>query len=172
MWQTTATSRGSCTGMRQTGDIRPPRWCGGPVCGYKHRGGPHPATFDTPVSLPVHICHTETEVPGVPSSTNKEPIRADVLVREMAPGSWTAAEIKVRHLFKGTGELAIAQAAQVDGMLRAVEAKAHAHYRPAQVRPWAMTSLGRPGEEMSNDLRRLARLRLRRPDLSRAVSVQ
>ncbi len=35
-----------------------------------------------------------------------------------------------------------------------------------------MSSLGRPGEEMCNDLRRLARIRLRRPDVNRAVSVQ
>ncbi len=119
-----------------------------------------------------HISDTETEVPGVPSSTKKEPIRADVLVRERAPGTWTAAEIKVRHSFKGTGELAFTDAAQTDEMLRALEAEVHAHYRPVHVRPWIMTSLGRPGEEMCTDLRRLARLRLRRPDVANAVSVQ
>ena len=41
-----------------------------------------------------------------------------------------------------------------------------------QVRPWVMTSFGRPGAELCSDIRRLARLRLRRPDVSRAVSVQ
>ena len=56
-------------------------------------------------------------------------------------------------------------------MLRATEATAHDHYRPVQVRPWVLTSFGRPGEEMSTDIRRLARLRLRRLDVSRAVSV-
>jgi hypothetical protein len=34
-----------------------------------------------------------------------------------------------------------------------------------------MTSLGRPGQGLSSDIRRLARLRLQRLDVSRAVSV-
>ncbi len=119
-----------------------------------------------------HIAHTETEVPGVLSSTKKEPIRADVLVREAAPGTWRCTEVKVRHTFKGTGELAFQDAAQTDEMLRATEAEAHAHYRPAQVCPWVVTSFGRPGVEMCSDIRRLARLRLRQPDVARAVSVQ
>ncbi len=119
-----------------------------------------------------HIAHTETEVPGILSSTKKESIRADVLVRATAPGTWGAAEVKVRHIFKGTGELVFAEAAQVDGMLKAVEAEAHRHYHPVQVRPWVFTSFGRPGAEMCADLRRLARLRLRRTDVARAVSVQ
>ena len=119
-----------------------------------------------------HIAHTETEVPGVLSFTKKEPIRADVLVREDAPGTWSCNEVKVRHPFRGTGELAFAAATQTDEVIRALEAAAHSHYRPVQVRPWIMSSFGRPGEEMCNDLRRLARIRLRRPDVSRAVSVQ
>ena len=119
-----------------------------------------------------HIAHTETEVPGVLSTSKKEPIRADVLVRQRAPGTWECAEIKVRHMFKGTGELALTDADQVDEVLRARERDAHRNYQPVQVRPWIFTSFGRPGEEMCADLRRLARLRLRRPDVARAVSVQ
>ena len=119
-----------------------------------------------------HVAHTETEVPGVQSKSKKEPIRADVLVRAAAPGTWEAAELKVRHIFKGTGDLALADADQVDAMLQAVEAEAHRHYRPVRVRPWIFTSFGRPGAEMCGDLRRLARQRLRRPDVARAVSVQ
>ena len=68
--------------------------------------------------------------------------------------------------------LAFAEAAQVDGMLKAVEAEAHRHYHPVQVRPWVFTSFGRPGAEMCAHLRRLARLRLRRADVARALSVQ
>ena len=109
------------------------------------------------------IAHTETEVPGVLSSTqSQEPIRADVLVRDEAPGTWSCTEVKVRHPFKGTGDLAFADASQTDEVLRALEVKAHAHYRPVQARPWVMSSLGRPGDEMCADLRRLARMRLRR----------
>ena len=125
-----------------------------------------------PASPPPHIAHTETEVPGVLSTSKKEPIRADVLVRQRAPGTWECAEIKVRHMFKGTGELALTDADQVDEVLRARERDAHRNYQPVQVRPWIFTSFGRPGEEMCADLRRLARLRLRRPDVARAVSVQ
>ena len=83
----------------------------------------------------------------------------DVLVREAPPGAWTCGEIKVRHVFSGDGDCACGDASQVDGMLRACEAQVHSHYRPVQVRPWVLTSFGRPGEEMSADLRRLARLR-------------
>ncbi len=119
-----------------------------------------------------HVTHTEVEVPGVLSSTKKEPIRADVLVRESAPGTWACAEVKVRHLFKGTGDLAITDATHTDEVLRALETQAHAYYRPVQVRPWILTSLGRPGAELCADLQRLARLHLKRPDVSRAVSVQ
>ena len=39
-----------------------------------------------------------------------------------------------------------------------------------RVRPWVLTTLGRPGEGLCSDLRRLARLRLQRPDASQAVS--
>ncbi len=109
---------------------------------------------------------------GFYRNKKKGSIRADVLVRQRAPGTWECAEIKVRHVFKGTGELALADARQVDEMLRARERDAHHNYQPVQVRPWIFTSFGRPGAEMCADLRRLARLRLRRPDVARAVSVQ
>ena len=52
-----------------------------------------------------------------------------------------------------------------DELLRREEAKVHAYYRPVRVRPWVVTSLGRPGEALSEDLRRLARARLREPDI-------
>jgi hypothetical protein len=80
-------------------------------------------------------------------------------------------EVKVRHVFKSDGDLALPRADGVDDMLRRVEAEVHAHYRPVRVRPWVMTSLGRPGQGMCSDIRRLARLRLQRPDVNRAVSV-
>ena len=64
----------------------------------------------------------------------------------------------------------LTNAADVDELLRAEEAAVHRHYRPARVRPWVLTTLGRPGEGLCSDLRRLARLRLRRPDASQAVS--
>jgi hypothetical protein len=80
-------------------------------------------------------------------------------------------EAKVRHVFKSDGDLAMPNADGVDDMLRRVEAEVHAHYRPMRVRPWVMTSLGRPGQGLSADIRRLARLRLQRLDVSRAVSV-
>ncbi len=80
--------------------------------------------------------------------------------------------MKVRHIFKGTGDLAFADAKQVDAVLQAVEAEAHHYYNPVRVRPWVFASFGRPGAEMCADIRRLARLRLRRPDVARAVSVQ
>jgi hypothetical protein len=115
--------------------------------------------------------HIEAEVPGVLSSSKREPIRADVLVRAGPPAPWEAVEVKVRHIFKSDGDLALSRADGVDDMLRGVEAQIHAHYRPARVRPWVMTSLGRPGQGMSSDIRRLARLRLQRLDVSRAVSV-
>ena len=92
-------------------------------------------------------------------------------MRVRPPGTWECAEVKIRHIFNGSEELAFTDANHTDEMLRAVEAAAHAHYRPVQVRPWVFTALGRPGEEMCADLRRLARLRLQRPDVSAAVSV-
>jgi hypothetical protein len=92
-------------------------------------------------------------------------------VRAAPPATWECAEVKVRHVFKSDGDLALPSADGVDAMLRRVEAEIHAHYRPVKVRPWVMTSLGRPGEGLCTDIRRLARLRLRRPDVSRAVSV-
>ena len=78
----------------------------------------------------------------------------------------------MRHVFHGTGEMTLPDAAHVDDMLRAREQEAHRNYRPVQVRPWIFTSFGRPGAEMCADMRRLSRLRLRRPDVARAVSVQ
>ena len=79
--------------------------------------------------------------------------------------------LPVRHVFRSDGDLAIPRADGVDAMLRSVEAAVHAHYRPVRVRPWVLTSLGRPGQGLSSDIRRLARLRLQRLDVSRAVSV-
>eukprot|EP00660_Eupelagonema_oceanica_P019730 gene19730-biopygen1270 len=73
---------------------------------------------------------TETPVPGVLSSSKKELIRADVLVREAPPGTWTCAETKVRHVFNSSGDM---RYAAVDDMLREVEAGAHAKYRPAKI---------------------------------------
>eukprot|EP00660_Eupelagonema_oceanica_P019242 gene19242-biopygen33614 len=40
--------------------------------------------------------HRETEVPGVLSSTQKQPIRADVIARARAPATWQCAEVKIR----------------------------------------------------------------------------
>eukprot|EP00660_Eupelagonema_oceanica_P019412 gene19412-biopygen17408 len=117
-----------------------------------------------------HAVQTETEVPGVLSISKKEPIRADVLVREAPPATWSCAEIKVRHLFRGDGDLSIPRADQVDEMLVARECDVYAKYRPVRVRPWVFTTYGRPGEAVAQDLRRLARLRLRRSDACRAVS--
>eukprot|EP00660_Eupelagonema_oceanica_P019647 gene19647-biopygen34296 len=110
----------------------------------------------------------ETPVPGVLSSSKKEPIRADVLVREAPPGTWACVEKKVRHVFTSDGD---ARGATVDDMLRGIEIATHAKYRPVKVYPWIATSFGRPGEAMCTDLRRLARVWLRQPDVSRAVSV-
>ena len=47
----------------------------------------------------------------------------------------------------------------------------HSKYRPVPVRPWVVTTLGRPGEGLCGDLRRLARQRLQRSDVRSAVSV-
>ena len=118
-----------------------------------------------------HTAHRETDVPGVQSTTQKEPIRADVLVRERAPGSWACAEVKVRHCFHGDGDLVLSRASDIDDMLRAEEAGVHAHYRPTRVRPWVLTSLGRPGEAMCADIRRLARRRMQLRDVRDAVSL-
>eukprot|EP00665_Eupelagonemidae_sp_cell47_P014223 gene14223-biopygen12151 len=54
---------------------------------------------------------------------------------------------------------------------QAEETRQHAYYRPVKVRPWVLASLGRPGEALCADLRRLARERMRRGDVARAVSV-
>eukprot|EP00660_Eupelagonema_oceanica_P019404 gene19404-biopygen4866 len=126
------------------------------------------AAFYREAGLPAH---RETDVPGVLSKTKKQTIRADVLARARAPATWQCAEIKIRHFFTGDGDAAVAAAADIDPALRAVEAAVHRHYEPVSVRPWVLTSLGRPGEGLCGDLRRLARLRLQLPDVSAAVSV-
>ena len=99
-----------------------------------------------------------------------EPIVADVLVRGRAPAAWECAEIKVRHLFDHDGDPKVTTAAHVDEYLRAEEAGIHQKYSPVRVRPWVLSSLGRPGEGIVGDLRRLARQRLQRHDVRRAVS--
>ena len=76
----------------------------------------------------------------------------------------------MRHYFTGDGDLSISCASDIDSEIRAVEATAHAKYRPVRVRPWVLTSLGRPGEGLCGDLRRLARMRLQLSDVSAAVS--
>eukprot|EP00666_Eupelagonemidae_sp_cell4sb_P017798 gene17798-biopygen41443 len=143
------------------------------ACAMGARASRHDAIADLCASIHQeagHSAHRETEVPGVLSKQN-HPIRADVLVRARAPATWECAEIKVRHCFNSDGDVAISDAADLDAELRSTEAAVHAHYRPVKVRPWVMTSLGRPGEGFCADLRRLARLRLRRDDVARAVSL-
>jgi hypothetical protein len=118
-----------------------------------------------------HSAHRETDVPGVLTKQKNNPIRADVLVRARAPATWECAEVKVRHYFDGDGEVSISSATDIDAEIRAVEAVVHAKYRPVRVRPWVVTSLGRPGEGLCIDLRRLARMRLGLPDVRDAVSL-
>ena len=115
--------------------------------------------------------HRETEVPGVLTKQKKNPIVADVLVRARAPATWECAEVKCRHFFNGDEALSISCAKDIDAELKAVEAAVHAKYTPVRVRPWVLTSLGRPGEGLVTDLRRLARARLRLADVSDAVSL-
>eukprot|EP00665_Eupelagonemidae_sp_cell47_P008760 gene8760-biopygen13148 len=117
-----------------------------------------------------HAAHREAEVPGVHTSTKNEPIVADVLVRGRAPAAWECAEVKIRHMFDHDGDAKLARAAHVDEFLRAQEAAVHLKYSPVHVRPWVLTTLGRPGDGLCNDLRRLARMRLQRRDVRRAVS--
>ena len=95
---------------------------------------------------------------------------ADVLVRGRAPAAWECAEVKVRHLFNHDGDPKLTTAAHVDEYLRAEEAGIHQKYSPVRVRPWVMSTPGRAGEGMAGDLRRLARQRLQRHDVRRAVS--
>eukprot|EP00661_Eupelagonemidae_sp_cell13_P019036 gene19036-biopygen6955 len=59
---------------------------------------------------------------------------------------------------------------RVDAALATTEMDVRAKYAPTVVRPWVLSSLGRPGEAMCADLRRLARRRLALPDAQRAVS--
>ena len=59
----------------------------------------------------------------------------------------------------------------MDALLRAEEAAVHRHYRPVRVHPWVLTSLGRPGEGMCADIRRLARRRMQLRDVRNAVSL-
>ncbi len=115
--------------------------------------------------------HRETEVPGVRTHKKKEPIVADVLVRGRVPAAWECAEVKVRHLFDHDGDPKLSTAAHLDEYLRAEEATIHRKYSPVHVRPWVLSSLGRPGEGLAGDLRRLARVRLQRLDVRRAVSL-
>eukprot|EP00661_Eupelagonemidae_sp_cell13_P009035 gene9035-biopygen4676 len=93
--------------------------------------------------------HREIPVPGVPLSSRKEPIRADVLVRVLPPGTWECAEVKVRHCFHADGHCRLRDAEQVDAALTAEEEAVRKKYAPAIVRPWVLTSLGRLGEAMS-----------------------
>ena len=114
---------------------------------------------------------TNQEVPGVLSSSKKEPIRADVQVRAAPPAGWEYAEIKIRHPFNSDGDSVGPRDGGVDAHLERVEAGVYAHYRPKRVRPWVVSSFGRPGAALANELRRLARLRLSKPDVARAVSL-
>eukprot|EP00661_Eupelagonemidae_sp_cell13_P025584 gene25584-biopygen15047 len=107
---------------------------------------------------------------AIHAEAGKEPIRADVLVRVPPPGTWECAEIKIRHFFRGDGTFTLPDAAHVDAALSTVEADARAKYAPVAVHPWVISSMGRPGEAMCADLRRLARRRLALPDAKRAVS--
>ena len=79
--------------------------------------------------------------------------------------------MKVRHFFDSDGQCRLRDACQVDAALAAEEAKVREHYSPVVVRPWVVTSLGRPGDAMCADIRRLARRRLGLGDVRRAVSV-
>ena len=92
-------------------------------------------------------------------------------VRAAAPAGWEYAEIKVRHPFNSDGEMVGSREGGVDAYLERDEASVYAHYRPKRVRPWVLSSFGRPGAALSTELRRLARLRLRKPDVARAVSL-
>ena len=77
----------------------------------------------------------------------------------------------MRHYFNQDGEVSISAAREIDAALKAVEAAVHSKYRPVRVRPWVLTTLGRPGEAMCTDLRRLARARLALGDVRDAVSL-
>eukprot|EP00661_Eupelagonemidae_sp_cell13_P024250 gene24250-biopygen16405 len=79
-------------------------------------------------------------------------------------------EVKARHCWHEDGHCRLRDAEQVDAALTAEEVAVRKKYAPATVRPWVMTSLGRPGEAMCADLRRLARRRLGLPDVQRTVS--
>eukprot|EP00660_Eupelagonema_oceanica_P019363 gene19363-biopygen8992 len=115
---------------------------------------------------------TMREVPLPDVLTPKaEPIRCDVLVLGAPPASRQCGEVKVRHFLQSDGEVAISNASHIDQYLKAVEHEVHKHYQHVPVRPWVMTSMGRPGAELCHDLRRLARQRLRLPDVQRAVSL-
>eukprot|EP00660_Eupelagonema_oceanica_P019076 gene19076-biopygen22385 len=159
------------------------RSCGAPLlpnadhaqaCATRARDERHDAVADMCAAIYREAglpAHRETEVPGVLSSTKKQPIRADVLARARAPATWQCAEVKVRHFFTGDGDPSITNADDIDAVLRAQEARVHGYYGAVPVRPWVITSLGRPGEGLCGDLRRLARQRLQRPDVSSAVSL-
>ena len=112
----------------------------------------------------------EVPVPDVLTNKN-EPIVADVLILGLPPAARQCGEVKVRHFFKSSGESKITNAAHIDSALKATERDVHKHYKHVPVRPWVMTTLGRPGDEMCQDLRLLARRRLRLPDVAQAVSL-
>jgi len=144
-------------------------------CAKAARNDRHDAVADLAAAIRREAgerAHRETEVPGVQSSSSKnEPIRADVLARGAPPLTYDCCEVKVMHFFNGDGDLTVRGAHDIDTALAAKEARVHAYYRPVLVRPWVLTSLGRPGAEMVSDLRRLARKRLQRADVSNAVSL-
>eukprot|EP00661_Eupelagonemidae_sp_cell13_P013036 gene13036-biopygen11037 len=84
--------------------------------------------------------HRETPVPGVLSSSRKEPIRADVLVRVPPPGVWECTEVKVRHFFHADGHFTLSNTAQVDAALATTEMDVRAKYAPAVRLPAACTA--------------------------------
>ncbi len=120
------------------------------ACAIRARNLRHDAIADLCAAIyqeAGHVAHRETDVPGILTRNKKEPIRADVLVRARAPGSWECAEVKVRHCFNSDGDLVISRATDMDELLRAEEARAHVHYRPVRVRPWVMTTRAVQGRD-------------------------
>eukprot|EP00660_Eupelagonema_oceanica_P019331 gene19331-biopygen33793 len=143
------------------------------ACATRARDERHNAVADLCAAMykeAGYSAYRETDVPGVTTSKNR-PIRADVLARGQGAAMWQCAEVKIRHFFNSDGDTVIADGADVDSAMNAVEAGVHKHYGRVQVRPWVFTSLGRPGAGMCIDLRRLSRLRLQRRDVSEAVSL-
>ncbi len=112
----------------------------------------------------------EASVPEANLTQKNKPIRADVLVRRGPVDPAECTEVKLRHVFKTGGELQISSADDWDSYLLAEEQGITRKYSPVRVRPWVFTTLGRPGEQFSTDIRRLARERLGRADVRRVVS--